>query len=172
MVQVLKGSVPQKMAELVNKPSRYLFNVDFVNMIYITLRYLTAPKAFTKNNNLKSPGYANVIKWISEIWANFDKDIIKKSFDVTGITSTDVPEYNPILRAVLERQEIPSHVLDDNDHMEDLSAFEDSGSEDSYYDPGCMLPSDQDLDSEDDSSIPVTFSKKTPPWASQVTFSK
>ena len=56
--------------------------------------YLTSPKAFTKNNNLKSPGYKEVIKWVSQIWYEFDPETIVKSFESTGITSGYHSDYN------------------------------------------------------------------------------
>ncbi|CAF1139002.1 unnamed protein product, partial [Brachionus calyciflorus] len=34
--------------------------------------YLNDSKSFTKNNNLKSPGFVKVICWLSDIWSNFD----------------------------------------------------------------------------------------------------
>ena len=35
---------------------------------------LNAPKTFTASNNLRSPGFALVITWISQIWSNFSID--------------------------------------------------------------------------------------------------
>jgi hypothetical protein len=43
--------------------------------------------SFTKAENLKSPGYALVIDWISKIWAEFDESILRDSFDACGISS-------------------------------------------------------------------------------------
>ena len=37
---------------------------------------LNAPKSFTAAGNLKSVGYGIAIEWISEIWEDFDRDII------------------------------------------------------------------------------------------------
>jgi len=76
--------------------------------------YLTEPKSFTKSNNIKSPGYCKVIQWISEIWNQFDPEIIVKSFASTGITSQHPDDYNHILRSVLNNQLIPSEILDEN----------------------------------------------------------
>ena len=42
---------------------------------------LNEPKSFTRAVNLKSPGYAKAIMWISEIWAAFDRNILARSFD-------------------------------------------------------------------------------------------
>jgi len=56
--------------------------------------YLTEPKSFTSSNNMKSPGYAKVINWISEIWNDFDSEIIVKSFATTGVTSQHLDDFN------------------------------------------------------------------------------
>ncbi len=86
--------------------------------------YLSSPKSFTKASNLKSPGYAKVINWISEIWQNFDKEIIIRSFESTGITSTNEDDYNNLLRAALKNKAPPTHTLVDNHVIDELIAFD------------------------------------------------
>jgi hypothetical protein len=49
--------------------------------------FINSDKKFTRHNNMRSPGYANCIKWISEIWMNFDPVQIRNSFEHCGITS-------------------------------------------------------------------------------------
>jgi hypothetical protein len=39
-----------------------------------------APKAFTPAGNMQSPGYARVVDWISEAWAELDSNMIASSF--------------------------------------------------------------------------------------------
>ena len=75
---------------------------------------MTEPKSFTSSNNMKSPGYAKVINWISEIWNDFDSEIIVKSFATTGVTSQHPDDFNSILRTVLNNQLVPNQILDDN----------------------------------------------------------
>ena len=41
----------------------------------------------TANNNMKSPGYIIIIKWLSIIWNDFAESTIKVSFMKCGITS-------------------------------------------------------------------------------------
>ena len=41
----------------------------------------------TANNNMKSPGYNIIIKWLSIIWNDFAEITIKESFVKCGITS-------------------------------------------------------------------------------------
>jgi hypothetical protein len=49
--------------------------------------FLTGEKTFTRFGNRKSPGYANCVSWLSEIWKDFSSAQIRKSFDQCGITS-------------------------------------------------------------------------------------
>ena len=37
---------------------------------------VNSEKTFTKSNNMRSPGYAQIIEWVSSIWENFDQMII------------------------------------------------------------------------------------------------
>ena len=73
--------------------------------------YLNSPKSFTAKNNLKSPGYALAITWISEIWKAFDPEIIKKSFRCTGITSTSHSEYNALLTGIINNHCLPGNIF-------------------------------------------------------------
>ena len=43
---------------------------------------------FTPAGNLRYPGYAKAITWISEIWALFDIHVLANSFDQCGIASS------------------------------------------------------------------------------------
>ena len=52
-----------------------------------------APKSYTAPGNVKSPGYATVITWISEIWQDLDPALIARSFDHCGITSKSLADY-------------------------------------------------------------------------------
>jgi len=47
------------------------------------------PKSLTAYGNWRSQGYALAINWISEIWDEFDSDIIRQSFDACGITQSN-----------------------------------------------------------------------------------
>ena len=49
--------------------------------------FVNEPKSFTNFGNARSPGYASVIQWISDIWKNIDDDLLTNSFDYCGITS-------------------------------------------------------------------------------------
>ena len=48
---------------------------------------INAEKEISIHGNTKSPGFALVIQWISQIWEEFDEHLIKNSFEQCGITS-------------------------------------------------------------------------------------
>ena len=59
---------------------------------------INEPKSFTAAGNLRSPGYAKAITWISEVWASFDSHLLANSFDQCGITSSSVNDMHLQLR--------------------------------------------------------------------------
>ncbi len=63
-------------------------------------------------------------KWISEIWDTFNPEIIRHSFETTGITTSDLTSYNPLLKSVLNDEQLPNQMLVDNDLTGDLKAFD------------------------------------------------
>ena len=77
---------------------------------------------------MRSAGYANVINWLSEIWSSFDEEIIKRSFDSCGITSTG--NLNFALNQIIEdRVAVNEYIVSDSDNGSeseiDLSEEED-----------------------------------------------
>ena len=48
---------------------------------------INAEKEISIHGNTKSPGFALVIQWISQIWEEFDEHLIKNSFEQCRITS-------------------------------------------------------------------------------------
>ena len=77
--------------------------------------YMNDPHAFTKNLNMKSPGYLKSSKWSSEVWSKFECETLRKSFILCGIkkhqlrgASVNVT-FNPlhsVLRKILEKKKI------------------------------------------------------------------
>ena len=63
-----------------------------------TYYLINEPKSFTPAGNLRSPGYAKAITWISEIWSAFDRNILARSFDQCGITSSSLVDLHAQLR--------------------------------------------------------------------------
>ena len=123
--------------------------------------FLKSKKAFTKQGNLKSPGYQTVVKWISEIWRDLDENLIRNSFDQTGITSSVNDNFHTVLRYVIENNDLPITVLDDvnagdqvvdgfgsdSESLTDNEGDEESESED---DEESESEDDEESDSEDD----------------------
>jgi len=68
--------------------------------------------------------------------------LIRKSFENTGITTSDPNRFNSLLRSVLENEELPSQLLVDSDLTDDLIGFEASEGSDS----------DSGLDDEEEES--------------------
>lgn len=83
-------------------------------------------KSFTRNGNMRSPGYALAIQWISEIWTALDAELIKKSFDLCGITQSKVDECHLQLKAFI-RNGMRSVVMDD-DGADEIRGFDEARS--------------------------------------------
>ena len=45
-------------------------------------------RIFTAQNNAKAPSYNECLKWLDEIWDNFNSDVLKRSFECCGIGIT------------------------------------------------------------------------------------
>jgi len=116
--------------------------------------FLNSPKAFTKSKNLKSPGYARVIKWVSQIWHEFEQELITKSFEATGITSHNPDDFNHLLRVVYDQEVMPTHQLVERELMDELEAFVSDRSDDEYEesDVSDESESDESDESENDES--------------------
>ncbi|CAF0916277.1 unnamed protein product [Brachionus calyciflorus] len=93
--------------------------------------FLNDHKSFTKNGNLKSPGYAKAIQWISEIWNEFNPSIIKSSFQVCGITSDQNTHFHSTLKHFLTNGPINEYV-DSNDGENELEGFENNSESELY----------------------------------------
>ena len=66
---------------------------------------VNAPKAYTAAGNLKSPGYAQAVLWISEVWADLDASLIASSFQFCGITSHNLADLSRQLRHFIRTTE-------------------------------------------------------------------
>ena len=54
--------------------------------------------SFTQAGNLSYPGHTKAITWISEIWSAFDRNILSRSFDQCGITSSSLVDLHAQFR--------------------------------------------------------------------------
>ena len=82
------------------------------------------PKAFTKNNNMKSPGYGRVMKWVIECWRELEKDLIIKSFEGCGITCSNEENLNSLFRYVLSNGHMPGTYIEKATGNEDIIGFD------------------------------------------------
>ena len=75
--------------------------------------FLTADnKTYTKNGNMRSPGYAKSIKWLSEIWAEMDSQIIIDSFLSCGILEQNEENYHQVLKKIIDEGRV-QNIIDD-----------------------------------------------------------
>ena len=105
-------------------------------------------KSFTKSGNMKSPGYANFIQWISEIWQEFDSDLIKKSFSLCGITSSQTNEYHNQLKHLILNKNLVEDVTED--HYDSIDGFNTDESEfsDGILNERIVISDESDSDSD------------------------
>ena len=67
----------------INKPFKAFFRE------YYDAWYRKGEFEYTKGGIIKPPNHELQVKWVIESWKKIDKDIIMKSFDTCGITSSD-----------------------------------------------------------------------------------
>ena len=86
---------------------------------------------------MRSPGYAIAISWVSEIWNNFDREIIKRSFHICGITQEKVIEFILYIRFSIKnyRSTIPrtTKCIYDNNQTTDIIEEDDGSNEINGY---------------------------------------
>jgi hypothetical protein len=100
--------------------------------------------------NAKSPGYAQVQYWISEIWQKFDKGLLIDSFNCCGITSRN-KLHSAIDQILREKKVINDYVTD----FSECSSY-DSFEPESYptiEDAEERLPNEIDNDESEDSDF-------------------
>ena len=106
---------------------------------------VNSEKTFTKSNNMRSPGYAQIIEWVSSIWENFDQMIIQSSFDQAGITSNLIEDFHRQLRHFLLNQEFSDDI--EFDDAQNINGFF-SGDEPTIDDLNYEDVSDDESDME------------------------
>jgi hypothetical protein len=65
--------------------------------------FLNAEKTKTRFDNIRSPGYAQVITWVSEKWTTLNPNVIRASFDLCGITQNKHDQLHSQLQAFLTK---------------------------------------------------------------------
>ena len=84
-------------------------------------------KTYTAHGNPRSPGYAEAINWLSEIWRNFDSNIIVKSFECTDIIGNRSMLHNGI-RAILNEMSTQDYI--DFDFFDNLESDNEQSEDD------------------------------------------
>ena len=50
--------------------------------------FMNEERIFTMQNNAKAPSYNQCLKWLDDIWDNFNSDTLRRSFECCGIGNT------------------------------------------------------------------------------------
>ncbi len=118
--------------------------------------YLNAEKTFTKNNNMRSPGYATLINWISEVWSQTSEEMLSKSFNDCGITSRN--QMSTVLQTIINKEMMYDYVEEatETDDVE-LNDFE-------VFDSDQSLPQDGDVQKKNCHSCLREHTKKCKAW--------
>ena len=90
---------------------------------------INAPKSFTSSNNIRSPGYALVIEWISKIWTNFSRDTLRNSFAQCGIVTSDPRLFHNQLRHFVKTRTLIDDIETAEEQIFEFHAFEREAAE-------------------------------------------
>jgi hypothetical protein len=109
-----------------------------------------APKSYTAAGNVKSPGYATVITWISEIWQDLDPALIARSFDHCGITSKSLADYGSQLRHFVRTNQLVEDVMPIDPALADTNGgLDDQHGDEWDAEMEAILDSESDSEPED-----------------------
>jgi hypothetical protein len=161
--------IPARMTQLLQPNDVCL--MSFIKAEYLKLWtdwFINSEKSFTRHGNMRSPGYAQVIQWLSAIMdkLSLNKDLIKKSFTCTGITQSDPELFHAALKHVLTSNDTSIAILDDLDGTEDLADMFLDDEEIEYVD------SDDDNEENDDDELSDTSSISSSDDENQVEFNQ
>ena len=93
--------------------------------------FIHGDKTFTKNDNLRSPGYEQSLRWLVEIWELFSSTLIQNSFNYCGITAhcldensnilIDIAPLHSVLKQMLESNQVYNDYIDDDFQLQDAN---------------------------------------------------
>ena len=83
--------------------------------------FIEAEHTYTKQGNMKSPGYANCISWCARLWSEFNSNMLVESFDYCGITSRN--HLHSTLENMLKENEILHDYIDDQHPSDEIDGF-------------------------------------------------
>ncbi len=136
--------IPKRFTGILSPPDTHWFAV-FKRQYRAKWRhwFSHATHTYTVGGNLRSPSYATVIGWLSEIWEAFDVELIQRSFTECGIMSSDSPDpLHSALTKILAGVDVREYLEDveeeqvdhgDEDYDENSSHNPDSDSSDDEY---------------------------------------
>ena len=78
----------------------------------------------TVHGNLKSPGYARIIEWMSKTWQEFSSHTIIESFRKCGITAFHDENLHSALRQMIEKSETFKDYVINLESSDELDAFD------------------------------------------------
>jgi hypothetical protein len=142
--------VPQRFTGLLSPPDTHWFAV-FKRAYRARWNnwFAQAAHTFTVAGNLRSPSYGTVLHWLSEIWAEFDPQLIRNSFEECGIVSSDFEDpLHSSLAAVLDGVDVREYL---EDVLEEDLAREDDGDSISSHDPESGSDTDLEYETESES---------------------
>jgi hypothetical protein len=146
-------TVPGKMMNLLQPADVCWFaSIKRAYREFWTNWYIYDPKTFTRNFNARSPGYVTCIQWLGQLWQDLEKDLIVRSFVLTGIKShlfdsttkqlaVNTSSLHSCLRAMLETVVTIQDQLSIEPDLDELDTFCNEN------DPGIFEPGKNFLDS-------------------------
>ena len=91
-----------------------------------------ANKNLTANGNLKSPDYVKAVKWLRQIWSEFDQNVIRNSFRQCRITNQD--NFHSALRELIDDK-----VKKNNEHSDYVRDIIESDEMDGFDPDACDI---------------------------------
>ena len=117
--------------------------------------FISNEHSYTKHNNMRSPGYVNCINWCVKLWDEFSSNLLKESFDYTGVCSRN--NLHSVLKHIIETDNPINNYLDDEKPADEIDGFD--GDDAAFDDEGEVLidQMDQLIDELDDESIDESY---------------
>jgi hypothetical protein len=110
---------------------------------------VNAPKSYTAAGNMRSPGYAQAVLWISEVWAELDASLIASSFQFCGITTRNLADFSSQLRHFVRTTELVDEVQLADDEI-DENQFIEYDEDGLYPEIDAIMDSESDQDEHED----------------------
>ena len=111
-------------------------------------------RTYTPAGNMRSPSYMLIISWLSHIWEALDPELIRNSFDQTGISNENENHLTSTLRSILDSFPVIEYLEDIEPDIEpeepvdgvNADVLDDDDDED--YEQAAVSESDNENDSD------------------------